>query len=228
MTPEFRLFGIVHLAILVAIPAVALLLSRLARRNGRVLRLAIAIFLTVNELVWYAYKLRTEGFRFPDGLPLHLCDLALWMTVIATATLRPRAIEIAYFAGVGGSSQALLTPALWAPLLSYPTAYYFVAHGMVVATPLALVLSAETRLEAGCVWRALASLNAYAVAIGLFNAVFGTNYMYLCRKPMSASLLDFLGPWPLYLAAGEALAVAVFWLLWLPFRPKRRALTSFS
>jgi uncharacterized membrane protein YwaF len=42
--------------------------------------------------------------------------------------------------------------------------------------------------------------------------------MYLCRKPKSASLLDSLGPWPVYVAAGAALAAMLFWLLSLPLR----------
>ena len=43
--------------------------------------------------------------------------------------------------------------------------------------------------------------------------------MYLCGKPKGASLLDSLGPWPNYLLAGGVVALALFWLLWLPVRP---------
>ena len=54
---------------------------------------------------------------------------------------------------------------------------------------------------------------------GALNAVSGANFMYLCRKPKSATVLDALGPWPWYLPAGAVVALGLFWLLWLPVRP---------
>jgi hypothetical integral membrane protein (TIGR02206 family) len=161
-----------------------------------------------------------EGFRFPEGLPLELCDLTLWLTVVSALTLRPAPFEFAWLAGLGGSLMAVLTPDLWAPPLSYPTIYFFLAHGGVIASLLFLVWSGLARPRPGCVWRALCLLNVYAALIGIFNAMFHTNYMYLCRKPSSASLLDLFGPWPFYIAAGEATAGIMFWLLWVPFRNK--------
>jgi len=218
---DFRLFGAAHVAILAAAPTLAGLLAWRARRAGSAasrLRRAAALFLAANELVWYGYRLATEGVRAPEGLPLQLCDLALWMTVIAAFSLNQRCFEIAYYAGLGGSGMALATPELWAPALSYPTIYYFLAHGGVVATVLFLVWAGMARPGPGSMWRVFLLLNLYALAVAVFNLAFGTNYLFLSAKPKAPTLLDYLGPWPAYIAGGELCALLVMLLLAWPFR----------
>lgn len=221
MTYHFHLFGPTQFLILVSISAVAILLSMVARQSlgaARWTRYTLGTILALNELAWYAYRLRFEGFRFPDGLPLQLCDLTLWLTVYALFSLNPFAFETAYFAGLGGSGMALLTPDLWAPLASYPTIYFFLAHGLVVVCLLTLLWSKQVKPRPRSLWKVFVALNGYAAAIAVFNAIFDTNYMYLWRKPASASIIDFLGPWPVYLLGCEAVTLAIFWLLWLPIR----------
>jgi len=222
MRTDFVLFGPTHLAILAAVPVLGALLARLGRTRVREVRLFLGVFLLVNELVWYGYRYRTEGSRLHEILPLQLCDLALWLTVAALLTLKPWSYEAAYFLGLGGSGMAVLTPDLWAPSWSYPTWYFFLAHGGVMVAVLYLTLAGVLRPRPGCVLRVWGITNVFALAVGTLNALLHTNYMYLCRKPAGASLLDYLGPWPVYLLAGEAVALALFCLLWLPFRRSPR------
>jgi len=85
-----------------------------------------------------------------------------------------------------------------------------------------LVFGGAAGLSRCTPWRAFGLLLAYTAAVGGLNAVLGTNYMYLCRKPKNASLLDAFGPWPMYLVGGAATALALFWLLWLPIRATMR------
>ena len=221
MRTDFVLFGPAHLLILASIPAGGLLLAVLQRiRPGweSSLRRSMGTVLLVNELVWYAYRLGWEKVRPVEAVPLQLCDLALWLTVVTLFSLNYRIYEIAYFTALAGSSMAALTPDLHSPAWSYPTFYFFLAHGGAIAGVLYLTWSTRLWPRPGCLWRVLVELNLFMALVGAFDAVFGTNYMYLRAKPEGASLLNYMGPWPLYIAAGEAVALAVFTLLWLPFK----------
>lgn len=215
MQKNFDLFGPAHLAMLGATVALPWLLRRWDARRW------FGGFLLGNELIWYAFRIAKGWVSFPHGLPLQLCDLTLWMTVVALLARPQWAFEFAFFTGIAGAGMALATPDLWEPFPSYPTVYFFLAHGGVVAGLLHAWWSGLMRPRPGCVWRVMAVTNAYAVAIGVFNWLTGANYMYLCRKPESASLLDWLGPWPVYILSGEGIALALFTLLWLPFRGKK-------
>jgi hypothetical integral membrane protein (TIGR02206 family) len=227
MATDFVLFGPLHLAILTAIPGATYLSARALREEppkARRVANLVGVALAINELIWYVFRYSHEGWRFPEGLPLQLCDLTLWLAVVAGLTFNRWAYEMAFFAGIAGAGMALLTPDLWAPTFSYPSLYFFLVHGGIVAIPLFLTWSRLLRPERGCLWRVLIVLNAYALVVGTFNWIFGTNYVYLCRKPAGASALDYFGPWPIYILAGEAFAMFLFLLLWLPFRRRRETL----
>ena len=221
MKSNFVLFGWVHWLILLSIPALARAAARVTRRfpmQARYHRWIFGGLLLLNEFIYYGYKFSKHWFQFPAGLPLQLCDLIVWLTVAAAIFLWQAPFEFAFFAGLAGTSMAVITPDLWDPFPSYPTTYFFLAHGGIVALLLYLWWSGQARPKPGCVWRVMLMLNAYALAIGLFNWVFKTNYMYLCQKPPGASLLDYFGPWPVYLLGGEILALVLFTLLAWPFR----------
>ncbi len=225
------LFGPLHLSLLAAIAALCVALAWVCRRAPgavRPLRYGLGLALAANELGWWVFRYSHEGFRFPRNLPLQLCDVTVWATVVACLTLAPRIVEFDYFAGIAGAGMALITPDLWTPWPSYPAFYFFLAHGGIVAGISMLVFGRVVALKPGAVWRAFAMLVGFALVIGSFNAIFRTNYMYLCMKPGNASLLDSFGPWPGYLVVTAGVALGLFWLLWLPVRPKASSATARS
>lgn len=217
------IFGRAHLLLLCGICVSAAALSALCREHWvseRTTRLSLAIVLIVNELIWFAFRYSHEGVHLKN-LPFQLCDVSLWVTAGACLTTAPLAIEFAYFAGIAGAGMALLTPDLWSPWPSYPAIYFFVTHGGVVVACAVLVFGRAGRLRPGALWRAIGLLLVYVIAAGCFNAITGANYMYLRQKPRNPSILDWFGPWPWYLGGGLVLALILFWLMWLPVRPRR-------
>jgi hypothetical integral membrane protein (TIGR02206 family) len=220
---NFPLFSPLHLTIVAAIPAAAGGLAWVTRAKPHAASAAgrlLGVFLVLNELVWYVYRYSHEGLHFPAGLPLQLCDMAVWITALAALlrTQSPAFFDLAWYWGLAGAGMAVLTPDLWDPFPSYPSLYFFAAHGGVVATVLFLVWSKQAKPRPGSWWKAFLAVNVYAAAVGAFNAAFKTNYLYLCNRPAHSSILDLFGPWPVYLLAAEPLALLLFWLLWLPFR----------
>jgi len=218
---RFAPFGLAHLAILAAVPVAAFLLARLVHaRQGweRPARVALAVALLVNQLAYLAFAARQGWIDPPRGLPLELCDVAVWLAVAALLGAPAWAGEALWFFALVGTTQALVTPDLGVAWPSYPAVKFFLGHGGTVAAALFLAFAGRLRPRRGAWWRAFLLVNAYAAALLALNLAAGTNYMYLRAKPAAPSLLDHLGPWPWYLAACEPLAALSFFLLELPFR----------
>jgi hypothetical integral membrane protein (TIGR02206 family) len=144
----------------------------------------------------------------------------VWMTVLACITLKPFAVEFAYFVGLAAAGMSVLTPDLWSPWPTYPSIYFFVGHGGIVIAVVMLVFGKIAVPRPGAVWRVFGLLVLYAVAIVAVNMFYDANYMYFCRRPANPSLLDLMGPWPIYILAAAPLSLALFCLLWLPIREK--------
>ncbi len=221
MPTNFQLFGAVHLAILTGVVALAGAFAAVQRQltpSTRWPRLALGSLLALDSLIYYGYLAWRGQLTFPGHLPLELCDAALFLTIFALFTLNRAVYDLAYYWALAGATMALLTPNLWEPFPSFGTIQFFVDHGLIVTSVLFLAWSGLMRPRAWSVARAILALNILAVFIGAFDYFFKTDYMYLRAKPQNASLLDFLGPWPWYIAATEVVALVLFVLLYLPFR----------
>jgi hypothetical integral membrane protein (TIGR02206 family) len=223
---DFPLLGFAHLAILAVVVLLGAALAALQRsvfRGSPALRIGLGVVLIADTLAWYVYQLALGQLTI-DRLPLELCDFTLFLAIVALFTVNEAIFDLCYYLALAGSSMALLTPNLWERFPSISTCQFFFAHGLVVASALYLVWSGQARPRRGSVLRAMLAVNLWAVVAGVFNWRFGTNYMYLRHKPAGASLLNFLGAWPWYILAAEAVALVLFLLLYLPFwRPGKRA-----
>jgi len=221
MATNFQLFGFMHVAILGAVVLLAAVLAAVQRRfapGDKALRTGLAWVILLETIGWDAYLAMHGQLAFPGQLPVELCDVTLYLTVIALFTLNAAVFDLAYYGALAATSMALLTPNLFAPFPSLLDAQYFVAHGLPVISILYLVWSRQAQPRAGSVARAMLGVNVWAALDGALDWIFKTNYMYLRIKPVNVSLLDVMGPWPWYILTGEGVALGLFLLLYLPFR----------
>jgi len=215
-----------HLFPLALLAVVAAALWAAARRfPGRwtdVAATIIALAIVATELSWQPYVLANHSWSVAFSLPAQLCDVGGLVAAAALVWRQLLLVEVAYFWGLGGTLQALLTPDLHDSFPSFPYLQFYATHDLVVLAALFLVIGLGLQPRTGAVRRIFLLTLAFAAVIGLIDLVTGGNYMYLRQVPTQGSLLSLMGPWPWYIVVGALLALIVLTILDLPFRLSRR------
>ena len=221
----FILFGTAHLISIGVIVAVCLsmLYFRTVWDEGRRrnFRYGLAVFLIIAELSWQAWSVYYHTWTIQTNLPLHLCSIFIWLSVIMLFTKNYRIFELAYFLGIGGAAQAIITPDVGIYGLPHFRAMQTIfGHGGIVLASLYMTWVEGYRPT----WKSFRTVvvwtNIYMVIVFFVNLAIGSNYLFIAHKPEFPTLIDLLAPWPWYILELEVLALAVCLWLYLPFMLK--------
>jgi hypothetical integral membrane protein (TIGR02206 family) len=138
--------------------------------------------------------------------------------MVALLTGRERWLEVAYFWGIGGTLQAILTPDLKYAFPDIRFLTFFIAHsGIVVAIAFVMIMK-KFRPHWISIVRVFAWSELYFVLAITVDVLTGENYGYLLHKPAAASLLDALSDHRfIYILQMHLLALIFFFVLYLPF-----------
>lgn len=221
-TASFVVFGPEHLAVLGLVVAAASGMIWAARLNNwpRLVRFQEWILIAVLILSWpadWVSAYATNAVTWETILPLHLCDLASFAGVIALVWRHQLAAELAYFWAMAGTLNGLITPAITASFPHPIFIAFFMLHGAVVVTAIYLIGGLRLWPRPGAVWRTFAASLVYLMAITGINALLGTNFAFVCRKPDTPSLMDALGPWPWYVLWLIPLGLVLYTVFYFPF-----------
>ncbi|HWY16799.1 MAG TPA: TIGR02206 family membrane protein [Rhizomicrobium sp.] len=220
MDGTFVWFGAAHIVAIALSFCVPLVLAAFARANPRLtraIRLILAGELIATWVLWYWLIVARSWMSAQTLLPMDLCS---WASIAAIVTLiRPnqRSFELAYFWALTGTLQALVTPELFYDFPDLRFIVFFAFHGGAIASVLFLVLGAGMRPYPASIPRVLAASLVYLVVALATNRIFHTNFGYLSAKPAKPSLLDLMGPWPIYIVEVTALGVVLVLILYSPF-----------
>lgn len=221
--PEFQPYGLPHLTVIfitIVLPfALAVLVSR--TQSQRTEKLIIAVLSAVLILNYLAYLIfiRSQGaVDWRDMLPMQMCDWGIVVVIVAMWTGSQRWFEVAYFWGIGGTLQAVLTPNLRYGFPDWRFISFFTSHCGIIVGVVFLMLTRRYRPYPMSIVRVWLWTEFYFVITLIVDQLTGFNYGFLLHKPEAFSILSFLSDsWPLYLLQLHGVALVFFLVLYAPF-----------
>lgn len=217
LAADFEPFGTSHQVTLVVFFALLVPVVMIGRRvRGTDLEPTVskgfALLIAAIMVPFHSAEMSPGRFDLGGSLPLQLCDLA-WMLAVVTLWTRNRTLcAISYFWGLLLTTQALATPAL---SQAFPAPEFFgfwAMHFLIVYAAVFLTWGLDIRPTWAGYRSTVAVTFGWMVAVFVINYLIDTNYGFMNRKPSNPSILDYLGPWPVYLGV-EILIVGAVWAL---------------
>jgi hypothetical integral membrane protein (TIGR02206 family) len=140
------------------------------------------------------------------------------VVIVAMLSGRQRWFEVAYFWGIGGALQAVLTPNLHFGFPDVRFFSFFISHSGIIIGVVFLMLMRRYRPYPMSIVRVFAWSEVYFIITIFADAWTGFNYGFLLHKPEAFSILSFLSDWrPLYLLEMQGVALLFFFGLYAPF-----------
>ncbi|MDR0285080.1 MAG: TIGR02206 family membrane protein [Propionibacteriaceae bacterium] len=216
--------GVLALAIAVTV------IFRARLRSERVrwwLPVGLGIVAWILEILYHVWTyINHLDFVF-NLVPLELCAISLYLTVILCFTRNRAVWEIYYFTSVGALASVLF-PAMggFGPdHIRYW--HYFICHGYIAWLNAWFLAVEGYRLRRSALVRLLAVGVPFVLVVRFVDWKWQVNYMFLQGPSATASPLDFLGPaGPAYFLKLLLLAVVVFGIMYVaaPKVPRAPAL----
>ena len=212
---HFWIRGITAIGVVLSIYAV----RHSGERVNKYARYSVATIIIIMELLFQYWHLHIGNYSWGRDLPFDLCTIS--QVLIVVLLLKPSRYwsEILFFWAFTGALQALLTPGF-----EYEFGFphfrfwnYFVCHALIIWAACYFAFVQGFRPYAISLLRSFFWLNVLAFIVGFINIATHGNYMYLCYKPATGSLLDFFGPWPWYIIGTELMGLLMFVGVYAPF-----------
>lgn len=219
---DFQMWGTQHFVVLLTTLIFGILLINYALRRLKPeqqyrLGLNLSFFIAFVEVAWMLVRLYLGVFDAAEDLPFVICHFMALILPILMFTLHRGVYEVLYFWILSGTLQAILTPHLINGFPHYTFWMFWIVHCGLVVMILYATIVYKMRPTFKSIGKAFAVLQVYIVLSFLINYLLGANYNYVCQKPPTASLLDYLGSWPWYVIGGDLVVLLLFILVYLPF-----------
>jgi hypothetical integral membrane protein (TIGR02206 family) len=201
---EFVLFGWLHIVILAAAVGSLVGLYYLRERLkiptvGRIFRYAVATLIVVSETVFQVWMASRNGFRWVEFLPLGLCAMMEWITVIALLFDLTSVVKVVIpWAFVGAFlSFVVVNMGTSYTFPHFRFFHYFGIHWLFLAGNLYYLFAERFTYRYRDLLRSTAWLAGVASVVLVIDLATHQNFMFLIDWPDEMSFVKGLVPFPL-------------------------------
>jgi len=163
---------------------------------------------------WWIVRIMYFGMEaFWTMLPLHLCDITLFISFIAVYFKKKSLYPLIVFTAVG-AALALLTPTSTGTsgILTVMTFFFYVTHATNFVAIYVLHNKLGVQIEKGQWLKSAIIVIIIGLVMLIINPILNSNYFYV-TEPIDNPLVNKMGDWPIYLIYFIALALSLFFLL---------------
>lgn len=223
---ELNILSTSHLIITTLCFLVIIFLPRLfvnsSEEAKKALMYSIIFLICVNQ----GMDLYREGYldQWKLGLPLHLCDFTSISVILYFLTKRREFFIFSFFFGIAGGGMSLLTPDT---IYGFPYVGYIqnqIGHAMILlGVSYGIILDGQ-RPYFKDVHKVLIFTTFLLIVMYLVNYLLGApaNYWFIMEKPIGNNVTNFMRPAPFHMIDIYILAVAICYLMYLPYFFKDR------
>lgn len=219
----FGVYGIQHIAVILLTLGLSIGLPVFSKRyfspQQQIWTSRIMAMLIASWVLLYDFILLYRGeFNYKTDLPLDICNLMGLLLPFLMWNPSKQLFPYFYFYIMVGTTQAVFTPHLLNGFPHFIFIKYWVVHSGLIVYILYVAVVWEFQLSLKDLWRSFLFLQIYVLFVFLTNKLIGANYVYVIEKPPTASVLDYFGPWPVYILVGEVAMLFLSFMVYLPYR----------
>ena len=219
----FVIFGNAHLITLFIIIAIAIVFPLIVKTRPvsqiilitKIMGVSLISLEFIKPLIWH-YSM---DFPWIELVPIHMCNLSTLFIGIFLITKKRLFFEVAFFWGIGGGINALITPDI---PNSFPDPQYilfFFGHGLLIIAIAYACISLANRPTLNSVKNGIYFSLITLPVIYSINKILGppANYWYLGSKPVGDSILNLFPAPPLHIPVLIIIGVILFFLIYSPY-----------
>jgi hypothetical integral membrane protein (TIGR02206 family) len=169
-----------------------------------------------------AYLLLRPDYALVELLPFQLCGLSTLLSVWLLMKPSELGFNVLYIWGFGGAAMGLLMPEVEYGFPHPLNLTFFLGHAYPIYVAMHFVVVRRFRPRILLLPQVFVITMILLGIMMVVNPVLGTNYLFVSGKPMGGELLNFMGPWPIYIVWMVAFGTSVALLLHAPFLVARR------